>query len=104
MTTAFATGDLSPAPRLGERPHRGAGASRAAARVSCAAKAAALAAGALGCSISGSGPTAFALADDDAHAAAIGAAMQTAYASAGVEAITRCERVSVQGARVEVET
>lgn len=103
MTTAFATGDLSLL--RGSVNDLIAEPARAALLPGfIAAKAAALAAGALGCSISGSGPTAFALADDDAHAAAIGAAMQTAYASAGVEAITRCERVSVQGARVEVET
>ena len=47
------------------------------------AKAAALEAGALGCSISGSGPTAFAFAADDRIGAVIAAAMKAAYAVGG---------------------
>jgi homoserine kinase len=102
MTAAFATGDLTLL--RGSVNDRIAEPARAALLPGFReAKAAALAAGALGCSISGSGPTAFAFADNDAHAAAIAAAMQVAYAGMGVEAITRCERVSIQGARVEVE-
>ena len=65
-----------------------------------AAKAAALAAGALGASISGSGPTAFALARGEAGARAAGAAMQAAYAGAGVTATVRVADVDRQGARV----
>lgn len=66
-----------------------------------AAKAAALAAGALGCSISGSGPTAFALAGSPAAAEAIALAMGEAYRSAGLGCRTRIARVDVEGARVE---
>jgi homoserine kinase len=65
-----------------------------------AAKAAALAAGALGASISGSGPTAFALAQGEASARAAGAAMQAAYADAGVPAKIRVAQVDHDGARV----
>lgn len=65
-----------------------------------AAKAAALAAGALGASISGSGPTAFALARGEARARAAGAAMQAAYAGAGIAASVRVADVDRQGARV----
>jgi len=68
------------------------------------AKAAALAAGALGCSISGAGPTSFAFASDDASAARIALAMRGAYAAAGVDAETRVARIDDCGARVENET
>ena len=68
------------------------------------AKAAALAAGALGCSISGGGPTSFAFASDDASAARIALAMRGAYAAAGVDAETRVARIDDRGARVENET
>ncbi len=64
------------------------------------AKAAALAAGALGCSISGSGPTAFAFAASDAAGEQIAAAMRAAYATAGGESVTRVADVSRQGAQV----
>jgi homoserine kinase len=64
------------------------------------AKAAALAAGALGCSISGAGPTSFAFAADDSSAARIAAAMQAAYASRGVETNARVGRIDAQGARL----
>jgi homoserine kinase len=64
------------------------------------AKRAALAAGALGASISGSGPTAFALARGDASARVAGAAMVAAYAEAGVNASLRVADVDREGARV----
>ena len=64
------------------------------------AKAAALGAGALGCSISGSGPTSFAFADSDPQAARVAQAMADAYRKAGVACSTRVERISVEGARV----
>lgn len=48
-----------------------------------AVKAAALSAGALGCSLSGSGPSIFALAASLEIAQAVGASMQTAFAAAG---------------------
>jgi homoserine kinase len=64
------------------------------------AKQAALAAGALGCSISGSGPTAFAFAADDSTGDAIGAAMQGAYAAEGVGCTVRVTEVSLTGARM----
>lgn len=66
-----------------------------------AAKRAALDAGALGCSISGSGPTAFAFAADDAQGRTIGAAMQAAYTAEGVTASVRVTHVSATGARTE---
>lgn len=65
------------------------------------AKAAALAAGAAGCSISGSGPSAFAFAAGVAEAERIGAAMAAAYASQGVSAAIRVAEVSRTGAHVE---
>ncbi len=65
------------------------------------AKAAALAAGALGCSISGSGPTSFALARDPAGAERVALALRQAYGSAGLRCRTRIARVDTRGARVE---
>ncbi len=65
-----------------------------------AAKRAALEAGALGCSISGSGPTVFAFAESEAQGAAIGRAMQAAYEAAQVPASWRVTRVSEPGATV----
>jgi homoserine kinase len=64
------------------------------------AKAAALEAGALGCSISGAGPTSFAFAPDDASAARIAAAMCAAYHARNVPTASRLERIDEQGARV----
>jgi len=64
------------------------------------AKAAALEAGALGASISGSGPTVFALARGDASAQAVAAAMGAAYAAEGIEARVHVEQVDRAGARV----
>lgn len=63
-----------------------------------AAKQAALAAGALGCSISGSGPTAFAFAADDAAGKRIADAMVAAYLGEGVTATARVTEVSHTGA------
>jgi homoserine kinase len=65
------------------------------------AKAAALAAGAVAASLSGSGPTAFALAGDAATAAAVASAMGEAYRTGGVACRVRVERVQTDGARVE---
>jgi homoserine kinase len=64
------------------------------------AKERALEAGAFGCSISGSGPTAFAFAADESDAAEIGAAMRDAYETAGVRCSVRICEVSPTGARV----
>lgn len=64
------------------------------------AKEAALAAGALGASISGSGPTAFALCDGDGAAERVATEMQGAYAAAGVEARVRVARVDAEGTRI----
>ena len=64
------------------------------------AKAAALEAGALGCSISGSGPAAFAFARGKDSASRIGEAMITAYESRGVAARARACRIDARGARV----
>jgi homoserine kinase len=66
-----------------------------------AVKSAALDAGALGCSIAGSGPSVFAFADSDAAAQRIGQAMQRAFeASAGLESDLFWGNVSTEGARV----
>jgi homoserine kinase len=64
------------------------------------AKAAALAAGALGSSISGSGPTAFALARGEHDGERVGAAMVAAYAAAGLRSEARIARVDQVGARL----
>ena len=68
-----------------------------------AAKRAALDAGALGCSISGSGPTAFAFAADQADALEVAAAMHAAYEAEGIGCTTRISEVSATGARVVEE-
>ncbi len=65
------------------------------------AKRAALAAGALGCSISGSGPTAFALADGLVAGESVAAAMLDAYRRAGITARTRVAEVNRHGVRVQ---
>jgi len=62
-------------------------------------KAAALAAGALGCSISGAGASVFAVTDREADAGSIGAAMQGAFAAAGAAATVTLCRVDPEGAR-----
>lgn len=64
------------------------------------AKRAALDAGALGCSISGAGPSLFAFADSDTLAEEISAAVCAAYAREGLEATGRVARVDTVGARV----
>jgi homoserine kinase len=64
------------------------------------AKRAALDAGALGCSISGAGPTAFALASDDDTADRVAQAMVDAYAVDGIEATARVAEVDLTGARI----
>jgi homoserine kinase len=64
------------------------------------AKRAALDAGALGCSISGAGPTAFALAGDDVTAQRIADAMVAAYAADGMTATARVAEVDLDGARI----
>ncbi len=64
------------------------------------AKAAALAAGALGSSISGSGPTAFALTRGPAAAERVAAAMVGAYAAAGQPSAARVGPVDRTGARL----
>lgn len=66
------------------------------------AREAALGAGALGSSISGAGPTVFALCDDPATARAVSTAMSEAYAAIGVRCRTRVAEVDRQGARMEV--
>lgn len=65
------------------------------------AKRAALEAGALGCSVSGAGPSSFALARDDTSAQRIVGAMCSAYAEHGVRAAGRVARVDQRGATVE---
>jgi homoserine kinase len=64
-------------------------------------KAAAANAGALGCSIAGSGPSVFAFAGDDSSAQRIGAAMQTAFKDAArLDSDLFSGKVSREGARV----
>ena len=66
-----------------------------------AVKNAASRAGALGCSIAGSGPSMFAFADADAAAQCIGMAMQAAFkAAAGLDSDLFWGKVSTEGARV----
>jgi homoserine kinase len=62
-------------------------------------KAAALKAGALGCSISGAGASVFAVTDRDDAAAGVGEAMRTAFAGAGARATVTLSRIDPQGAR-----
>ncbi|HEY4129477.1 MAG TPA: homoserine kinase [Gemmatimonadaceae bacterium] len=64
-------------------------------------KAAALDAGALGCSISGGGPSVFALTDNDAVAEMALRAMLEAYEHVGMEATGRVAHVDTRGARIE---
>ncbi len=64
------------------------------------AKAAALAAGAIGCSISGSGPTSFAFAATKAVAERVAAAMQTAYLTRGIPCRARVTQPDTRGAHV----
>jgi homoserine kinase len=64
-------------------------------------KQAALEAGALGCSISGSGPSLFALSDDGSVAGRVGEAMQSAFRrEAGLASDLYLGKVARQGARV----
>ena len=64
------------------------------------AKSAAMEAGALGCSLSGSGPSAFAFVAGEALAARVAAAMASAYRRSGIAAAARVCRVEKRGARV----
>lgn len=64
-----------------------------------AVQAAALAAGALGCSLSGSGPAVFALAEE-ARVRQVGEAMERAWAEAGVRSVARACGLDLVGARV----
>ena len=65
------------------------------------AKQAAMTAGALGASISGAGPTAFALAASEAVATRVAMAMREAYERAGVECSARVTHVDPNGAVVK---
>jgi homoserine kinase len=64
------------------------------------AKAAAIEAGALGASISGAGPTAFALAAGDLAAERVSRAMASSYSRCGIPCSVRTTRVDLVGARV----
>jgi len=65
-----------------------------------AAKRAALDAGAFGVSISGAGPSAFAVVSEDRTAHAVAVAMRDAYIAAGLQCATRVTRVDKEGAVV----
>lgn len=69
-----------------------------------AAKQAALDAGALGASISGGGPSSFALTDGEDSAARVMEVMLGAYAANGVNATARIAQIDEHGARVETFT
>ena len=69
-----------------------------------AVKAAALASGALGCSISGSGPSVFALCESVDRAQAVGPAMRAAFSAAGLEADLYVSPVNATGPVVLEET
>jgi homoserine kinase len=64
------------------------------------AKAAALEAGALGCSISGAGPSAFAFAASEESGSGIADAMVAAYRGCGIAASARVCSIDARGARV----
>jgi homoserine kinase len=64
------------------------------------AKKAAIAAGALGCSISGAGPSAFAVVDDLKLGEEVAAAMADAYTRRNVKAEWRVTRVDEKGAQL----
>jgi homoserine kinase len=64
------------------------------------AKRTAMEAGALGCSISGAGPSAFAIVDDPKLGEEVGAAMAEAYGRRNVKADWRVARVDDKGARL----
>lgn len=68
------------------------------------AKRAALDAGALGCSISGGGPSAFALCESDDCAERVMRAMVDAYDGCGVRAQGRVARIDTAGTRIEEST
>ena len=63
-------------------------------------KEAALSAGAVGCSISGSGPSIFALSDAEGTAARVGQAMQSVFTGLSVGSTVHVSRVNPTGARV----
>lgn len=65
-----------------------------------AAKSAALAAGAAGCSISGSGPSIFALAESESQAVSIGQAMIGAFSSVGVASQAFTSQINSTGATI----
>jgi homoserine kinase len=62
-------------------------------------KRAALKAGALGCAISGAGPTVFAISESKIQSEKISLAMQNAFAKAALKSQAHISRVSKQGAR-----
>jgi homoserine kinase len=66
------------------------------------AKRAAIDAGALGASISGAGPTSFALCDNGTTADAVAAAMRGAYERAGLTCVARVALPDMAGTRIEV--
>ncbi|MCF2501152.1 homoserine kinase [Dyadobacter chenhuakuii] len=63
-------------------------------------KKAAIANGALGCSISGSGPSMFALSKGKANAESAGRAMQQKFANAGIEASMHVSAINKNGASI----
>jgi homoserine kinase len=68
------------------------------------AKQAAMSAGALGVSISGAGPTSFALCGGASEASKVAEAMADAYRKSGVDCTTRVARPDLTGTRIETST
>lgn len=68
-----------------------------------AVKAAVLEAGALGCAISGSGPSIFALSKGEAAAKAVEKAMQTVYSKTGIEFETYISKINIEGIKKMTE-
>ena len=100
MVAALASGDLALLGRaLDDRIAEPARAARLPGFL--AAKSAALGAGALGASISGAGPSAFALVDGEEAGRVVAAAMVAAYRREGVDATARVAAIDERGARAE---
>ena len=66
-------------------------------------KEAALAGGAIGCSISGSGPAVFALTENIVQATAVGRTMQEEFASVGLRSVSYVSEIGTSGPRVLAE-
>jgi homoserine kinase len=100
MVSAFSTGDLTQL-RGAVEDHIAEPARAALLPGFLEAKAAAMDAGALGCSIAGGGPSSFAFTDGDTIAERVMTAMVAAYRASGMNAAARVARIDDAGTRVE---